>query len=757
MGPCAKKSILLALAVSGVSHRASAGVPALDSVENHWVANTGGTLADHVQNFLTDMVVYYNPSPPTDNPLVLAASAWDEGGYGYGAYSHPGSGGGTVGRTIGKAEWFRSIIHSDTARQGNLTCVIHNLWARASYIGTAFVGHNGRPPVGDSAPFVSCSDGTTIGSVADPSALAFDNSGHLLVGDNGPDQNVKIFALGKSPVLLRTFGDSGGVFAASKPGAKPACIPGQVGPRRFWGIRGVAVDSQGNLYVGNTGIPEQTMGGTDIRAFSASDSSLLWQVQGLSFVNNADADPASGGKDLYLNAKHFRMDYAQGPGKSWSLAGVTLDPFRFPNDPRLTSAMESVWERRIGGKRFQYHTNMYGQFVYVVRFDAGSEIGIPTAFFCTGSNLLTGWGTDSAPTWPQTEGNKRLRWYWVDRNGDGIAQKGEFGTYENWNGSNEGIDVDEAGDIWLGGTGVVSDYFRAGGTTRIRAGGLAADGVPRFPMDSIGRYDIPISENGGGTIRLKHLASNDAMFLATGPNAWYSNAIYRYDHYSDSALRDSTCRIDLGYFDNGATSINLDVNTAPMTLPWSFTADTDYVYVAYLDKGRYSRARGEVTVYDAKTCLPVGWAAPGTETGGFSGAVDLVNALNATTGADGRKIVMMEEDGAGKVMVYRWNPTQVQPPPFQQDTSNVVWRMLWNRTRIRLIGPMHGGLATLYNTSGQILQRWDLPPAPPGQSAWITIPTGVRPTALGFVQVLADGRRKSFHVMNFQDPALSVP
>jgi hypothetical protein len=236
------------------------------------------------------------------------------------------------------------------------------------------------------------------------------------------------------------------------------------------------------LYVGNTGIPEQTMGGTDIRAFSPTDSTLLWQVQGLAFVNTADADPASDGKDVYLNAKHFRMDFNQPPGKSWSLKAVTLDPFRFPNDPRLTIPMESVWERRISGKRFQYLTNMPGGFLYVARFTDSSEIGIPTAFFCLADDRQSGWGSDSAPQWTRNETNKRLRWYWVDRNGDGEAQKAEFGTWENWNINNQGIDA--------------------------------------------------------------------------------------------------------GFDSKGQSEIHLDQNSAEMTLPWSFTADSNFVYVAYVDNGR---------------------------------------------------------------------------------------------------------------------------------------------------------------------------
>ena len=264
----------------------------------------------------------------------------------------------------------------------------------------------------------------------------------------------------------------------------------------------------------------------------------------------------------------------------------------------------------------------------------------------------TRWLSDSIPLWERNETNKRLRWYWVDRNGDGIPQKSEFGTYDNYNMYNQGLDVDENGDIWTGGQGSVDTYFRSGGLMRITVGSLDANGVPQFHVDALNRYDIPDSE----IVRVKHIAAGDVMYMAIGANAWDSKAILRYDNFTDSTKRIQRYRIDLGFNDNGDSTIQLDINTATMTIPFTFTADTNFVYVTYLDKGRDARVRGEVTVYDAHDGHEVGWLAPDSGTGYFSGAADLVNALNATTQTDGHEIVMVEEDGAGKVMVYRWCP-----------------------------------------------------------------------------------------------------
>lgn len=713
-------SVLALLVVSLAEHPRGETPVRLPRVENHWAANTSGTKEGHIANFLTDMVVYYPTEKGSPSPLVLTASFWDEGSCGFCSYAN--------GQSNGKSEWWKDTIHSDRAWYKGRKCSIGNFWGRA------FLSRNAPPPIGDSAPYVACDGHDTLRSVVDPTAVAFDRAGNLLVADNGPDQNVKIFSMtaGK-PSLLRTFGDSGGVFAGP--------VPGRAGTRRFWGIRGLAVDSAGILYVGNTGIPMQTMGGTDIRAFSGKDSSLLWQVQGLSFVNSADVDPASAGRDLYLNAKRFEMDYSKAPGASWKLASVTLDPFRYPGDPRIVQPMESVWIRRIQGRKFQYHTEMYGGFVYVVRFSDSSEIGIPTAFICAGGDRTTGWGSDSAPQWERNETNKRLRWYWVDRNGDGIAQKAEYGTYENYNSNNQGLDVDENGDIWLGGAGKVDTYFRGGGTTRFTAGVLDAKGVPRFDP-KVKRFDIPYSENRGGSVRLKYLASADAMFLATSPNSWYASAIYRYDHYTDSTRRVQTCRIDAGFDDQGKSSINLDQNTVDMTLPYTFTADTDFVYVTYLDNGRYSRKRGEVTVYDARTCAVVGWIAPGPETGNFAGAVDLVNGINVATDSDGHKLVLVEEDGAGKVMVYRWCPDGAScksagiSPRFRSLPSFSVRR---HGLVLEAKAP-EGSHLDLRDASGRML--WTGTLAGSATDGWRTIPTSARGLVFASLR-LGDGTVRS--------------
>ena len=89
---------------------------------------------------------------------------------------------------------------------------------------------------------------------------------------------------------------------------------------------------------------------------------------GLTFVDLADLDPASDA-DVYTKEEHFVLDYTKPPGHEWSYSGYTVDPRRYPDDPRLHLSPTHIWVRRIDGKRFLFVTDMTGEFLHVYRFD----------------------------------------------------------------------------------------------------------------------------------------------------------------------------------------------------------------------------------------------------------------------------------------------------------------------------------------------------------------------------------------------------
>lgn len=171
--------------------------------------------------------------------------------------------------------------------------------------------------------------GTVIqmASTARPSALYIDSQNRLWVGDQGPDQNIKVYTnLGGTPTLAFTFGDVGGYLNTS------TGTMGETGIGRFTRVVGIGGDTAGNIYVLNN-----PWGGTwdlgrnaetDIHCYD-STGQALWMLQGLNFEGSAAPDPGTDGQNLYSGDLLF-----SGSSGAGYLAN-TVNPFRYPTDPRL--------------------------------------------------------------------------------------------------------------------------------------------------------------------------------------------------------------------------------------------------------------------------------------------------------------------------------------------------------------------------------------------------------------------------------------
>ncbi|MBU9289942.1 SMP-30/gluconolaconase/LRE-like region family protein [Burkholderia multivorans] len=162
---------------------------------------------------------------------------------------------------------------------------------------------------------------------ARPSSLYFDAStGQLMVGDQGPDMNIKIYALIGVPLQISTFGVQGGYLNTT------TGIKGQVGDKRFTRVVGIGKDAAGNLYVLNNawggGWDLGRNGSTDIHAYSPTGA-LQWKLQALNFEGAAAPDPATDGAFFY-SGNNVYTGTAGG-----TFVANTIDPFTYPKDPRL--------------------------------------------------------------------------------------------------------------------------------------------------------------------------------------------------------------------------------------------------------------------------------------------------------------------------------------------------------------------------------------------------------------------------------------
>jgi SMP-30/Gluconolactonase/LRE-like region len=264
-----------------------------------------------------------------------------------------------------------------------------------------------------------------------PSALYFDaTAGQLLVGDEGPDMNIKIYQTAggaTQPTQVGTFGIQGGYLDTT------SGIKGQVGDKRFTRVAGIGKDAAGNLYVLNNpwgGTWDLGRNGnTDIHAYDSSGI-LRWTLQALNFEGNGAPDPATDGVNFYGG---FNIYTGTAGG---TFVANTVDPIDYPSDPRIDMndtqrGQHFAQIATVGANRILVAAGQNPGIFYFFHFNAANGyIAIPdgslpgTAFnattlitggFCLDSNgdvwagpdrtnliyhyPLTGFDADGKPSW----------------------------------------------------------------------------------------------------------------------------------------------------------------------------------------------------------------------------------------------------------------------------------------------------------------------------------------------------------------------
>ena len=452
-----------------------------------------------------------------------------------------------------------------------------------------------------------------ITGVEDPSAIAVDNQGRLLVADNGLRQQVLIYSITGTPKQVGTFGTQGGIYSGNR---------GEVGDLKLYGITGVGADSAGNIYVSNNGFNNS---GADLRKFNPQGT-LQWRLLGLIFLDNANADVDTDGVNVFTKDEHYVMDYSKTNGREWTYKEVTIDRFRYPDDPRLHSSNNSptsAFVRRMGGKRFLYLTDMYASMLNVYRFDG--KIAVPCAIFAKNHT-----------EWPANQPEKES-WLWSDKNGDGSIQDHEYESLGPGEDSIWGWEIDSKGDVWQAAeSGFIRHY---------RFQGLDGYGSPRYSQAAAERIPMPAPFT---TLnRIKYFPEQDVMYLGgytsdhpqTGKE-WgiVGTEIIRYDNWSKA--RKVRWRIPLPYEPEDARTIIKAMDIAG-----------DRVFTATVKTA-------EVYVYDAQNGSFITNLVPGAEVASESGWVDTPYGLRGFKRLNGEYLVFVEEVWKGKVIMYRLPATK---------------------------------------------------------------------------------------------------
>jgi hypothetical protein len=448
--------------------------------------------------------------------------------------------------------------------------------------------------------------------VGNPTALAVDPQGRLLVADGAPREQVLVFQPEPQGArLVRAVGIAGGLWATG--GA-------DLRPDRWLGVTAVTADDSGTIYVGMNLARGQ---GARIVAV-ASDGRPLWEHAAPVGLETAalDVGGEGGELDVYTSGARFRMDWGQPPGQQARWVGWTLDWRRSPEDPRLGSLDGETSARilRIQGKKFLALWSLPDK-AGLFRLDGPGETAIPAALL----------GRGDAPGIAADDPIRKGTWLWRDRDGDGRPGPGEH----------EAIDAVEAWAIWIDERGGLWRASYEGGIEHLPVEGLDARGIPAYQPARRARWPLPAP-----FVRLQrfvYVADEDVAYVGgfteERPNPWGGSAwvslgseLVRYDGWTGRRrLRWRASILDAPDWQHG---------------PRGFAVAGERVFLDHFnDTG--------VVVLDAATGGRVGRFVPGPEIGPGFHAERSIFPLQAFRRANGEYVLFGANPFAAQVTMFR--------------------------------------------------------------------------------------------------------
>lgn len=447
-----------------------------------------------------------------------------------------------------------------------------------------------------------------------PTAFCLDKTNdRILVTNNGADQNILIYTnIFATPTQTATFGQTGGINSG---------VMGEVAPLKFSEPKGVGIDSIGNIYIGNNGVWQ---GGGRFEKYNSAGV-LQWRLNGLMFTDNGTVDPTSE-TDFYSKEFHLQLNLNNTiPGTEWSLKGMTINRFNFPEDDRIGNSGNIFWTttyvRNLMGKRFLFTSNMEGKRLVISKFNSAlyGETAVPSCYIAHSVSAGT-------------------QYIWTDSNNDQLHQTTEYDNKPTSNFYLFHIIPDLAGNVWK--------TNREDGIRYFPFQGLDVHGNPKYSFATSTLFSNPSGIQ--DVVRVDYDTLTGDLYASgrasnSVPELWHvaGNTLSKYSDYLNNPNAVPTWSVTLPYASSG-TAADGNVKT--------FCVAGDYVFCILVKYGK-------IIVREKSTGNIVGEISPNASTGSASGWADINGAIQAYKRPNGEYLIFAEENGFGKIMMYRWCPS----------------------------------------------------------------------------------------------------
>lgn len=262
--------------------------------------------------------------------------------------------------------------------------------------------------------------GPSFQVAGDPSAIAFDPTGRLVLCDDGPHQQVLMYEVAPEPRLVQTFGTERGLSAG---------VPGVMEPRKLFALRGANYDASGRLHVAMS-FGSGPAGNLFLRTFGPAGT-LEHELFSTAFVDTFGFDPDADGTVVYSRTARFELDLDR-EVRGGVVKAVTIDHVGDPLDPRLTRG-GSVLLRRVGGRRLLFIIGQHAGGYENYGFD-GPDGQLARRVGRIHADDRWAWDVDDAATLWQGDGPDRtiLRFPIQRWDGDRPVYDGQRPEHEPW-------------------------------------------------------------------------------------------------------------------------------------------------------------------------------------------------------------------------------------------------------------------------------------------------------------------------------------